>query len=75
MAPSFIVSGPFDGDPADGGDHGEYRSVREYVDMITAIGRVPIERSTDYEDRRRIDPDADTVGPALGPKADGTPLV
>jgi FO synthase subunit 2 len=58
-----------------GGDHGEFRSVREYVDMITAIGRVPVERSTDYEKRQRIDPDADVVGPALGPKADGTPLL
>ena len=58
-----------------GGDHGEFRSVREYVDMITAIGRVPVERSTDYERRRRIDPASDPLGPTLGPKADGTPLL
>ena len=58
-----------------GGDHGEFRSFREYADMIAAIGRVPVERSTDYEKRRRIDPDADVVGPELGPKADGTPLL
>jgi len=58
-----------------GGDHGEFRSFREYADMISAIGRVPVERSTDYERRRRVDPDADVVGPELGPEADGTPLL
>lgn len=58
-----------------GGDHGEFRSFREYVDMITAIGRTPVERSTDYRKRRVIDPDEDPVGPTLGPKADGTPLL
>ena len=58
-----------------GGGHGEFRSVREYVDMITSIGRVPVERSTDYEKRRRIDPDRGPFGPTLGPKADGTPLL
>ena len=58
-----------------GGDYGEYRTFREYAEMITAIGRVPVERSTDYEKRRRVDPDADDVGPRLGPKADGTPLL
>ena len=58
-----------------GGGFGECRSVREYADMITAIGRVPVERSTDYEHRRRVDPAADTLGPRLGPRADGTPLV
>jgi FO synthase subunit 2 len=57
-----------------GGDFGEYRSFREYVDMITAIGRVPVERSTDYTERRRIDPDDPPFGPELGPRADGTPL-
>ena len=57
-----------------GGDYGEYRSFQEYADMISAVGRVPVERSTDYRQRRRIDPDADEIGPALGPKADGTPL-
>ena len=58
-----------------GGDHGEFRSFREYADMIAAIGRVPVERSTDYEKRRRVDPDAAVVGPGLGPEADGTPLL
>jgi FO synthase subunit 2 len=57
-----------------GGDYGEARSFAEYVEMIDAIGRVPVERSTDYEKRRRIDPDDPPFGPALGPKADGTPL-
>ncbi|WP_181692266.1 7,8-didemethyl-8-hydroxy-5-deazariboflavin synthase subunit CofH [Natronomonas sp. LN261] len=58
-----------------GGGYGEFRSVREYVDMIASIGRVPVERSTDYETRRRIDPEAGPFGPTLGPKADGTPLI
>ncbi|WP_254533204.1 7,8-didemethyl-8-hydroxy-5-deazariboflavin synthase subunit CofH [Natrinema gelatinilyticum] len=58
-----------------GGDYGEYRSFQEYVDMIAAIGRVPVERSTDYRQRRRIDPDDHPHGPELGPKADGTPLI
>jgi FO synthase subunit 2 len=58
-----------------GGGYGEARSVAEYVEMIDAIGRVPVERSTDYEHRRRIDPDDPPFGPRLGPKADGTPLI
>ncbi|MFB6084625.1 MAG: 7,8-didemethyl-8-hydroxy-5-deazariboflavin synthase subunit CofH, partial [Halorientalis sp.] len=58
-----------------GGGFGECRSVREYADMISTIGRVPVERSTDYTERRRVDPSADTLGPELGPRADGTPLV
>jgi FO synthase subunit 2 len=58
-----------------GGDYGEMRTFREYVDMITAIGRTPVERSTDYRQRRRIDPEDPPFGPQLGPKADGTPLV
>ncbi|WP_178918156.1 7,8-didemethyl-8-hydroxy-5-deazariboflavin synthase subunit CofH [Natronomonas gomsonensis] len=58
-----------------GGEYGEFRSFQEYVDMISAIGRIPVERSTDYEKRRRIDPDDGPHGPELGPKADGTPLV
>ena len=57
-----------------GGEHGEFRSVEEYVDMIRAIGRVPVERSTDYETRRVVDDDG-PYGPMLGPRADGTPLV
>ncbi|MFB6269120.1 MAG: 7,8-didemethyl-8-hydroxy-5-deazariboflavin synthase subunit CofH, partial [Halobacterium sp.] len=58
-----------------GGQHGEFRSVADYADMITAIGRTPVERSTDYTERRVIDPDDDPLGPMLGPQADGTPLV
>ncbi|WP_415380268.1 7,8-didemethyl-8-hydroxy-5-deazariboflavin synthase subunit CofH [Halosimplex sp. TS25] len=58
-----------------GGEFGEVRSFDEYVEMIDAIGRVPVERSTDYRQRRRIDPDNGPHGPELGPKADGTPLV
>ncbi|WP_436911090.1 7,8-didemethyl-8-hydroxy-5-deazariboflavin synthase subunit CofH [Halosimplex marinum] len=58
-----------------GGSFGEVRSFDEYVEMIDAIGRVPVERSTDYRQRRRIDPDDGPHGPQLGPKADGTPLV
>ena len=58
-----------------GGDYGDMRTFREYVDMITAIGRTPVERSTDYRQRRRIDPEDPPFGPQLGPKADGTPLV
>jgi len=58
-----------------GGEYGEFRSFQEYVDMISAIGRVPVERSTDYEKRRRIDPEDGPHGPELGPNADGTPLV
>jgi len=58
-----------------GGQYGEYRSVADYVEMITAIGRVPVERSTDYRTRRRIDPDDGPHGPQLGPRADGTPLL
>ena len=58
-----------------GGEFGQYRSFAEYVEMIDAIGRVPVERSTDYRQRRRIDPDDTPHGPELGPRADGTALV
>ncbi|MCU4800408.1 7,8-didemethyl-8-hydroxy-5-deazariboflavin synthase subunit CofH [Halobacteria archaeon HArc-gm2] len=58
-----------------GGGYGEARSFAEYVEMISAIGRTPVERSTDYEQRRRIDPDDPPFGPELGPQADGMPLV
>ncbi|MFT4946530.1 MAG: FO synthase subunit 2 [Natronomonas sp.] len=58
-----------------GGSFGERRSFGEYVEMISAIGRVPVERSTDYRERRRIDPDDPPFGPQLGPRADGTPLI
>ncbi|MFC5133347.1 MULTISPECIES: 7,8-didemethyl-8-hydroxy-5-deazariboflavin synthase subunit CofH [Haloferacaceae] len=58
-----------------GGEYGEYRSFDDYVEMITAIGRTPVERSTDYRTRRRIDPDDGPHGPRLGPRADGTPML
>ena len=58
-----------------GGEFGEVRSIAEYVEMVSAIGRVPVERSTDYTERRRVDPDDPPFGPELGPGADGTPLV
>jgi FO synthase subunit 2 len=58
-----------------GGSFGQHRSFAEYVEMIDAVGRRPVERSTDYRERRSIDPDDAPFGPALGPKADGTPLV
>ena len=58
-----------------GGGFGEFRSIEEYVDMITSIGRVPGGRATDDEKRRVIDPDEGPFGPTLGPKADGTPLL
>ena len=58
-----------------GGDYGEFRSFDEYVDMITAVGRTPVERSTDYRQRRVIDLDDRPHGPELGPKADGTPIL
>ncbi|MFC6837683.1 7,8-didemethyl-8-hydroxy-5-deazariboflavin synthase subunit CofH [Halomarina ordinaria] len=58
-----------------GGSEGEFRSVRDYVEMITAVGRVPVERSTDYRTRRVVDPEERPLGPTLGPQADGTPLM
>ncbi|WP_132057924.1 7,8-didemethyl-8-hydroxy-5-deazariboflavin synthase subunit CofH [Halorussus amylolyticus] len=58
-----------------GGEFGEFRSFAEYVEMITAVGRTPVERSTDYRKKREIDPDDPPLGPELGPAADGTPLL
>ncbi|QLG50932.1 7,8-didemethyl-8-hydroxy-5-deazariboflavin synthase subunit CofH [Natrinema halophilum] len=58
-----------------GGEFGEYRSFADYVDLVSSIGRIPVERSTDYENRRVIDPGESPLGPQLGPKADGTPLL
>jgi FO synthase subunit 2 len=58
-----------------GGGYGEYRSFDDYVDMVSAIGRPPVERSTDYETVRRIDADDGPHGPTLGPRADGTPIL
>ena len=58
-----------------GGEYGQFRSVADYVEMLSAIGRPPVERSTDYRRRRRIDPAEPPFGPALGPRADGTPML
>jgi len=58
-----------------GGSFGEFRSFDDYVEMISAIGRTPVERSTDYRTVRRIDTDDRPHGPRLGPRADGTPLL
>ena len=57
-----------------GGTYGECRTVAEYVDLISAIGRPPVERSTDYRTRRRIDPEDPPFGPTIGPRADGSPM-
>ncbi|QLG61388.1 7,8-didemethyl-8-hydroxy-5-deazariboflavin synthase subunit CofH [Halorarum salinum] len=59
-----------------GGQFGEFRSFDDYVEMVTSIGRTPVERSTDYRTTREIDPDeGGPFGPTLGPRADGTPLL
>jgi FO synthase subunit 2 len=58
-----------------GGDYGEIRTFADYVDMIEAIGRTPVERSTDYEKRRVVDTGDSPVGPVLGPRADGSPML
>lgn len=58
-----------------GGEYGEFRSVSDLVEMIASVGRIPVERSTDYRKKRRIDPDDAPLGPLLGPRADGTPMV
>jgi 5-amino-6-(D-ribitylamino)uracil---L-tyrosine 4-hydroxyphenyl transferase len=57
-----------------GGEYGEFRDVSELVEMIASVGRVPVERSTDYRRRRRVELDGGPYGPRLGPKADGTPM-
>lgn len=58
-----------------GGEFGQFRSFADYVDMITSIGRIPVERSTDYTTRHVIDPAEPPFGPTLGPRADGRPMV
>ncbi|MFB6243469.1 MAG: 7,8-didemethyl-8-hydroxy-5-deazariboflavin synthase subunit CofH [Halobaculum sp.] len=58
-----------------GGDYGQFRSFDDYVELITSVGRRPVERSTDYRTRREFDLDGGPYGPQLGPEADGTPLV
>ena len=57
------------------GGYGEFRSSADYVAMISSIGRVPVERSTDYGTRWVIVSDNLPFGPRLGPKTDGTPLL
>jgi FO synthase subunit 2 len=58
-----------------GGTHGQFRSFDDYVEMVTAVGRTPAERSTDYRTVSAIDPADGPHGPTLGQKADGTPLL
>jgi radical SAM domain protein, CofH subfamily len=57
-----------------GGTHGEFRSFEDYARMIRAVGREPVERSTDYRTRRTL-PEEGPYGPRLGPRADGTPIL
>ncbi|QSG03727.1 7,8-didemethyl-8-hydroxy-5-deazariboflavin synthase subunit CofH [Natranaeroarchaeum sulfidigenes] len=58
-----------------GGDYGEIRTFDQYAEMIESIGRVPVERSTDYRKRRKLDADDAPLGPLLGPRADGSPML
>ncbi|MFB6108138.1 MAG: 7,8-didemethyl-8-hydroxy-5-deazariboflavin synthase subunit CofH [Haloplanus sp.] len=58
-----------------GGDYGEFRSFADYAEMVSAIGRRPVERSTDYERRAPLDPSTPPHGPTLGPRADGSPML
>lgn len=58
-----------------GGTFGQFRSFNEYVDMITAIGRIPAERTTTYDRIVELDIDYPPFGPTLGPRADGTPML
>lgn len=58
-----------------GGGYGTFRSFQDYVELIVDLGRVPVERSTDYRQKRVVTVEPGQVaGPALGPQADGTPL-
>lgn len=56
-----------------GGEFGQYRSFADYDELVRSIGRIPVERSTDYRQREPIR--GDPPGPRLGPNADGTPLI
>ena len=58
-----------------GGTFGQFRSFNEYVDMITAVGRIPAERTTTYDRIVELDVDHPPFGPTLGPRADGTPML
>ncbi len=57
-----------------GGSYGEFRSFQDYRNMIRERGRIPCERSTDYQKFNPIN-GTDPPGPTLGPHADGTPLL
>ena len=59
-----------------GGGYGSFRSFADYYDMITSIGRIPVERSTDYRLKRVVEAHpGQPIGPTLGLYADGTPLL
>ena len=60
-----------------GGEYGGLRGGADYVERLGATGRRPVERSTDYRTKRPISVagDDDSYGPALGPRADGTPML
>ncbi|MFB6110116.1 MAG: 7,8-didemethyl-8-hydroxy-5-deazariboflavin synthase subunit CofH [Halodesulfurarchaeum sp.] len=58
-----------------GGGNGVFRSFAELAELIESIDRIPVERSTDYARRRRIDTANGRPGPVLGPRADDTPLI
>jgi FO synthase subunit 2 len=58
-----------------GGEYGQFRSFEDYVELISAIGRRPVERSTDYTEQREIPVNDPPYGPQLGPGADGSPLL
>ncbi len=58
-----------------GGEYGQFRSFEDYVELISAIGRRPVERSTDYTKRREISMSDPPYGPQIGPEADGSPLL
>ncbi len=59
-----------------GGQHGVFRSFEEYCRLLERIDRPPVERSTDYGQRRPVSSRGGSpAGPVLGPHADGTPLL
>lgn len=59
-----------------GGQHGVFRSVEDYLDMISDLDRPLVERSTDYTKFEPVRRQGGTpVGPKLGPHADGAPLL
>ncbi|QGN07428.1 7,8-didemethyl-8-hydroxy-5-deazariboflavin synthase subunit CofH [Halorhabdus sp. CBA1104] len=56
-----------------GGEFGQFRSFGDYAELVRSVGRIPVERSTDYRQREPIR--GEPPGPRLGPQADGTPLI